>query len=528
MSRTLIGRTVRRLRTERALSQQALATRLGISASYLNLIEHDQRAVTASLLIKLGETLRVDLGELSGTQERQLETGLREAFADPLLGADIVADAESKPWPPAAPMPPAPSWPSIAPGASRVRMPTASPCRPAAASCCPMRRSGISSTTTPNHFPTLEDAAGSLANELAPGAPAEMNHAIAERLRTVHGVRVTVQPLDMALRRYDPATRSLDLSESLPRESRGFHMAFQLALLEARDAVEAVLKEATPSTTEAGMLMRIGLLNYVAGALVMPYAAFHAAASGLRHDMEAIAARFGVSFEQACHRLSTLQRVGARGVPFFFLRVDPAGNVSKRFSAAGFPFARFGGFLPALGGPHGVRSAQHGSDSDRRTARRRGLPLLRQGRRPAGDALGEPRPTHVCRDGCAVANAADVVYADGLDLDRAPRRHRPVLPAVRSARLRQAELSRRWSTACRLTRRPRDRRPTGSKQNPGKAPNDPALPPPPAAFALRRWLTVRTDQNWSDQRLRRWRFGKRDLAACVVGRRRHQRFGIGT
>ena len=94
LARTVIGRTVRRLRSERALSQQALATRLGISASYLNLIEHDQRAVTASLLIKLAETLRVDLGELSGTQERQLELGLREAFSDPLLGADAVPEAE--------------------------------------------------------------------------------------------------------------------------------------------------------------------------------------------------------------------------------------------------------------------------------------------------------------------------------------------------------------------------------------------------------------------------------------------------
>src|SRR6202789_4610165 len=94
MPRTLIGRTVRRLRAERGLSQQALATRLGISASYLNLIEHDQRAVTASLLIKLGETLRVDLGELSGSQERQLQVGLREAFADPLLSADAVPEAE--------------------------------------------------------------------------------------------------------------------------------------------------------------------------------------------------------------------------------------------------------------------------------------------------------------------------------------------------------------------------------------------------------------------------------------------------
>ena len=93
MCRALIGRTVRRLRTERGLSQQALATRLGISASYLNLIEHDQRAVTASLLIKLAETLRVELAELSGTEERQLEVGLREVFADPLLGVEAVPEA---------------------------------------------------------------------------------------------------------------------------------------------------------------------------------------------------------------------------------------------------------------------------------------------------------------------------------------------------------------------------------------------------------------------------------------------------
>ena len=95
------------------------------------------------------------------------------------------------------------------------------------------------------------------------------------------------------------------------------------------------------------MLIRVGLLNYVAGALLMPYAAFLDAARALRHDVEALAARFGVSFEQACHRLSTLQRPGARGVPFFFVRVDPAGNVSKRFSAAGFPFARYGGSVRA-------------------------------------------------------------------------------------------------------------------------------------------------------------------------------------
>src|SRR5205807_1141087 len=171
MSRVQIGRTVRRLRTERNLSQQALANRLGISASYLNLIEHDQRAVSGTLLIKLAEIFHLDLATLSGSQERRLEIGLREAFSDPLLGVD----------------------------------------------------------------------------------------AIAERLRKTHGLTVTVQPLDGVLRRFDPDTRRLALAETLPRESRGFHMAFQIALFEARDAIETVLHKAAPSSAEAAMLIRVGL-----------------------------------------------------------------------------------------------------------------------------------------------------------------------------------------------------------------------------------------------------------------------------
>lgn len=419
MSRTLIGRTVRRLRTERGLSQQALATRLGISASYLNLIEHDQRAVTASLLIKLGETLRVDLKELSGTQERQLQVGIKEAFSDPLLGADAVPEDEIE------------ALAAGSPNAARAVLALYRAWRVAREDTNGIALPSGRRILLPNeevrdffddhgnHFPTLESAAETLAEELAPGAPAEMNHAIAERLRSAHQVRVTVHALPGALRRYDPAARSLALSETLPRESRGFHMAFQLALLEAREVIEQVVSDAAPSSQEATMLMRIGLTNYVAGALIMPYAAFHAAAAELRYDMEALAARFGVSYEQACHRISTLQRTGARGVPFFFLRVDPAGNVSKRFSAAGFPFARFGGSCPrwvvhtAFAQPGAVQ-VQVAELPDGAAY----LCFARTVTQPVTQ-WGEPRPTHVVAMGCAVANAHEVVYADGLDMDRA-------------------------------------------------------------------------------------------------------------
>jgi hypothetical protein len=195
-------------------------------------------------------------------------------------------------------------------------------------------------------------------------------------------------------------------------------MAFQLALLEAREVVEAVLADAAPSTPEAGMLIRIGLLNYVAGALLMPYAAFLDAARTLRHDVEALAARFGVSFEQACHRLSTLQRQGARGVPFFFVRVDPAGNVSKRFSAAGFPFARYGGSCPrwvvhtAFSQPGAVQVQV--AELPDGTAY---LCFARTVTRPAR-TWGDPKPTHVVAMGCGISHADTVAYADGLDLEQ--------------------------------------------------------------------------------------------------------------
>jgi predicted transcriptional regulator/transcriptional regulator with XRE-family HTH domain len=415
MARALIGRTVRRLRSEQRLSQQALAVRLGISASYLNLIEHDQRAVTASLLIKLGETLRVDLATLSGSGERQLEVSLREAFADPLLSADAVPDGEIA------------ELAATAPNAARAVLALYRAWRVAREDAggialpsgrrvlLPNEEARDFFDDRANHFPSLETAAERIAGELR-AAPAEMNHAIAERLRREHGLTVTVQKLDGALRRYDPATRRLALSEMLPRESRGFHMAFQLALLEARETAETIVTDAAPSSPEAAMLIRVGLLNYVAGALLMPYAAFAEAARALRHDMEALAARFGVSFEQSCHRLSTLQRQGAWGVPFFFLRVDPAGNVSKRFSAAGFPFARYGGSCPrwvvhtAFARPGEVQ-VQVAELPDGAAF----LCFARTVTRPAR-GWGDPRPVHVVAMGCSLANAEDVAYADGIDV----------------------------------------------------------------------------------------------------------------
>ncbi|NKC32539.1 helix-turn-helix domain-containing protein [Falsiroseomonas selenitidurans] len=415
MTRPLIGRSIRRLRSEQGLSQQALALRLGISASYLNLIEHDQRAVTASLLIKLAQVLGVDLAALSGTREREVEAGLREVLADPLLGLDSVPEAEvamlagSAPQAARAMLALYRAWRVAREDASGLTLPSGRRL------LLPLEEARDFFHEHANHFPELEQVAEAMGAALR-AAPAEMNHAVAERLRQAHGVAVAVGPLEGALRRFDPARRRLDLSESLPRESRGFQLAFQLMLLEARETVETVVARAGLSTPDAVALVRIGLLNYAAGALLMPYAAFLAAARALRHEVEALAARFGVSYEQAAHRLCTLQRPEARGLPFFFLRVDPAGNVDKRFSAAGFPFARFGGSCPkwvvhqAFATP-AVTRVQVAQLPD-------GAAFLCFARAIAAPAphWGEPAPLHVVAMGCDVGRAAEVVYGDGLDL----------------------------------------------------------------------------------------------------------------
>jgi len=417
MAAPLIGRTVRRLRSEQGLTQQALAARLGISASYLNLIEHEQRPVTASLLIKLAETMRVDLAALSGSQERQLEAGLREVFADPMLDQpvdtkDVAALAAGSPAAARAVLALYRAWRVAREESSGIALPSGRRI------LLPHEEARDAFHERSNHFPELETAAEAIGVTL-PVPPSDRDHAIAERLRHAHGLHVTVGPLEGALRRYDPTHRTLILSEQLPRESQSFHLAFQLVLLEARDAIEAEIAVIAPSSTEAAALIRLGLLNYVAAALLMPYERFREAADALRHDIEALAARFGGSYEQVCQRLSSLQRPGARGVPFFFLRVDPAGNVSKRFSAAGFPFARFGGSCPRWV-VHGA-FAQPGRIHVQVASLPDGATFLCFARCVTGRAAywGEPPPTHVIAMGCDVGHAESLVYADGVDLARA-------------------------------------------------------------------------------------------------------------
>jgi len=197
-----------------------------------------------------------------------------------------------------------------------------------------------------------------------------------------------------------------------------FHLAYQLGLLECRELFDEVITAAKLASKESETLCRVGLANYFAGAVMMPYATFLAGAKAVRYDIEALMHRFRVSFEQACHRLSTLQRPDDAGVPFFFVRADSAGNVIKRFSAAGFHFSRFGGSCPrwivheAFGTPSLIRT-QIARLPDGATF----FCIARTVERPGG-GFHAPATRHAIGLGCDIARARELVYADGLDLGR--------------------------------------------------------------------------------------------------------------
>jgi predicted transcriptional regulator len=272
-----------------------------------------------------------------------------------------------------------------------------------------------------NYFPELEHAAESLRDEL--NVPSQdLYAALSTRLREKHSIVTRIMPVDVmreTLRRFDRHRRQLLISEMVDAPGRAFQVAFQIGLAECAGAFETIIGRAGPLDDTPRRLYRITLANYFAAAALMPYAAFHAAAEALSYDLQVLGQRFNVGFEQICHRLTTLQRPNARGVPFFMLRVDNAGNVSKRFSSGTFPFSKFGGTCP-LWNVHSTFDTP-----DRLLSQVIELPdgsryfsIAQTLRRPAAPHP-QPQPRFAIGLGCEIRHASKLAYSAGMDLEKA-------------------------------------------------------------------------------------------------------------
>lgn len=415
-----IGRKVRELRETNKTTQAAFAERLGISTSYLNQIENNQRPVSAAVLLSLAEKFQIDIGSISAGDSDRLLSALVEAMADPLFDGYSPSLQELK------------LVVQNAPGFAHSLITCHQAYRRNSEQLASFDdQLGRANTFTEptayeevrdffhfvdNYIHDLDLAAEQLAMNL--GIPErDASAALGEYLESRHKVRIMrAAPGEEFLRRYNPASRALSLNPYSPAATRTFQMAFQIAALEQQAEMERIVRRAEFRSAEAAEICKIGLQNYYAGALVLPYQTFVATAKDLRHDLELLAARFGASLEQVAHRLSTLQRPGLKGIPVFFATIDRAGNITKRHSAAKLQFARFGAACP-------LWNAHQAFEVPGRIIRQlaetpdgvRYLSIATEVIKKNG-GYRAPHRRYAIALGCEISYAKDFVYGDGLDL----------------------------------------------------------------------------------------------------------------
>lgn len=407
-----LGPRLKRLRRELGLTQQAMADELGISPSYIALIERNQRPLTADLLIRLARAYKLDMADLAADDRDDYARRLTDSLRDPIF-ADIdlppleVADVAA-------------SFPGVTEALLRLygawqreqqALADQRHAEPGSSATDPIGEARRFMAARRNYFPTLDSKAEELSGEIDKAGGAQ------EWLRK-QGVRVRLMPPDVmmdAIRRYDRHNEQLLIDDTLPPSSRTWHVMQHIAYTALRTEISAVLRGESFASETAANLVRRALAGYAAAALLMPYDRFARAVDARRYDIEALAGLFGTSFEQVAHRLTTLNRPGQERVPFFFIRVDAAGNVSKRLDGAGFPFAAHGGGCP-LWSVHDVFCTP-GTVTTQWLELPDGQRFFSIARTVTSGGGGFERPTttRAIALACAADHASRLIYAAGAD-----------------------------------------------------------------------------------------------------------------
>ncbi len=415
------GVKLRETRMRYGKTQKAFAGELGISLSYLNQMENNHRPLSAAVMLGLVQKFGFDVAQLSVDEAARMVVDMREALADPVFAEVSPPNADLQLM--------ASNAPLLAHAFLELHQAYKRSHEQLASLDEAIARDGSGLAPLPweevrdffhycdNYIDSVDRAAERFAQRAAFQGQDKIAAGVAW-LEAQHGVDVRIE-WDAALRGYDPAGRVLSLSAQSSKETLAFQLAHQIALLDHGELLEATLDLAKFRSDEAHQIARIGLANHFAGAAVLPYGDFASAAQETRHDLDQLAHLFGASIEQVSHRLSTLQRPGAKGVPFFFVRVDPAGTITKRHSATRLQFARFGGACP-LWNVH--RAFETPGQTQCQLAQTpdgvRYFCLARDISKPSRGHTA-PRPRFAMGLGCEVEHADALVYADEFDLQDA-------------------------------------------------------------------------------------------------------------
>ncbi|MEJ5216719.1 short-chain fatty acyl-CoA regulator family protein [Cognatishimia sp. D5M38] len=413
------GAKLREIRNRVALTQREFATKLGVSLPYLNQMENNNRPVSTTVVLALAQEFGIDVTELSTGDSERLVSDLREALADPALAESDVPLADIRLS--------ASNAPALARAFLKLHHTYRETHERLASLDDALGRQEFRMQPSPwdevrdffHYCDNYIDAVDHAAENFAKSAEQKPSMRIAAEDALAH-VGVSVRLSDTGpLRHYDHANKSLTLSAHASPETQCFQMLLQVALLQRNSLLEATLDLAKFQSETARDIAKIGLANYFAGAALMPYGKFHAAAQEHRHDLELLSNQFGASIEQVAHRLSTLQRPGNKGIPFFFVRVDQAGTITKRHSATRLQFARFGGACP-LWNVH--RAFETPGRFLRQLAETpdgvRYFSLARDVSKSGGH-YGAPVRRYAIALGCEIKHADRMVYADNMDISNA-------------------------------------------------------------------------------------------------------------
>lgn len=409
------GAKLREWRGQAQLGQTEFARRLGISLPYLNQMEHNHRPVSAAVVLALAREFGFDVGELARGDAERVVSDMSEALRDPFFTGPVPGLADLR------------LVATNAPAVTRAFLDLHRAYRQTHERLAlldeALGREGAALQPSAweevrdffhyqgNYLDAVDRAGEAFAEGAAAGEGLEARCRAALAAR---GTEVVLADLGDDLYQQEGAV--LRLSARLEAPSRRFQLLHHWALLAEAPLLEATLDQARFRTPEARSIARLGLANYFAGAALMPYGAFLRAAQETRHDLERLADLFGASLEQVAHRLSTLQRPGAKGVPFFFVRVDQAGTITKRHSATPLQFARFGGACP-LWNVHAafetpgrfLRQLAETPDGMRYFCLARDVSK-------SGGSFHAPVRRFAIGLGCEIAHATALVYADGMDL----------------------------------------------------------------------------------------------------------------
>jgi len=412
------GAKLRDMRQRLGLTQKDFASKLGVSLPYLNQMENNNRPLSGTVILALAQEFGFDVTELSSSENERLFSDMREAFSDPIFGdtppqlADMRLTASNAP--------------SIARAFLDLHRAYRQTQERLASLDEALGRDDARLQPSPweevrdffHYCNNYIDAVDRAAEGFAKGRQSP-DWILKKAIKTLHDLGITVRNGDQdATRIYDPNTKILTISNRILSETARFQILLQLALIEQEKLLEATLDLARFQSPEARAIAKIGLANYFAGAALMPYKEFLETARTERHDLERLSSHFGVSIEQVAHRLSTLQRPGNNGIPFFFVRVDQAGTITKRHSATRLQFARFGGACP-LWNVH--RAFETPGQFLRQLAETpdgiRYLSIARDVTK-GGGSFNAPLRRFAIALGCELKHAEQLVYADGLDLGR--------------------------------------------------------------------------------------------------------------